>query len=163
VRIGAAHHGDFLALEIRNLGDGAVLGGDQRRPFRPRIDIDRLDRIAVDPGDEGGGAGGRPEIDRSGIEELQRVGRAVGLHPHDLDAVLGEFLLQDALVLEQHGDRVVGRPIDIDFLGVVSGGKWRGGKKRERQRRGEQGAAGKFGHDDLHALNLGRVARAEAG
>src|SRR5262249_45415404 len=152
VRISAAHHRDFLALKVRNLVDGARLGGDERRPFRPRIDVDRLDRIAVDSRDEGGGAGGRTEIDRSGVEELQRVARAVGLHPNHLDAVLGEFLLEEAFVLEQHRHRVVGRPIDVDFLGIVGGGELRARQHGERERAGQKRTAGQLGHDDLHAF-----------
>jgi len=156
VRIGAAHHRDFLALEVRDLVDGAVLGGDQRGPFGPRIDVDRLDRIAVDPGDEGGRAGGRSEVDRSGVEELERIGRAVGLHPNNFDAVLGELLLEEAFVLEQHRHRVIGRPVDVDFLGIVGGAELRARQQGERERGGEKRTAGQFGHDDLHALNLDR-------
>ena len=81
VRIGAAHHRDLLALEVLDLGDLAVLGGDQRGPFRPRIDVDRLDRIAVDLGDQRRGARGRAEVDRAGVEELQRIAGRDGLHP----------------------------------------------------------------------------------
>ena len=138
VRIGAAHHSHFLALEIGNLTDAAVLGGDEGGPFRPRIDVYRLDRIAVDPGDERGGAGGRTEIDGASVEKLQRIRRTVGLHPHDLDAVLGEFLLQVAFVLEQHRDRIVGRPVDVDLLGIVGGAHPRGRNEAERQHCGKQ-------------------------
>ena len=133
VRVGAAGHRDPLALEILDLGDLRILGGDQRGPLRPRIDIDRLDRIAVDLGEQRRRARGRAEVDRAGVEELQRLVGAERLHPADADAVLGEFLFQQALVLEHHGDRVVGRPVDADFLRLV------GGEARGRQQAGQQG------------------------
>ena len=50
----------------------------------------------------------------------------------DLDAVLGEFLLEQALFLEQHRHRVVGRPVDADFLRLV------GAEARGRQQAGQQ-------------------------
>ena len=139
VRIGAAGDCDPLALELRDRRDRGVLAGDERRPLGPRIDVDRLDRIAVDLAHEGGGAGGRAEIDRVGAEEFQRLVRAERLHPADLDAVLGEFLLEQALILEHHRDRVVGRPVDADFARLVGGvgadtrqqaGRKRGGEDR---------------------------------
>ena len=73
MRIGAARHRDALALEVGDGLDRAVPHGDQRRPFGARIDVDRLDRIAVDLADQRGGAGGRAEIERAGVEELQRL------------------------------------------------------------------------------------------
>ena len=152
VRIGAAHHGNLLALEVGNLRDFRILRRHQRGPFRPRIDVDRLDRVAVDPGDERGRAGGRTEIDRSGVEELERIGRAVGLHPNDLDAVLGELLLQQAFILEQHRHRVIGRPVDVNFLGIVGGAERRARQQGERERAADKRTARKFGHDDLHAF-----------
>ena len=116
VRIGAAGHRDALALEVGDGGDLGILGRDQRGPFRARIDIDRLDRIAVDLGDQRRGARGRAEIDRAGVEEFERLVGAGRLHPDDGDAVLGEFLFQQALLLEDHRHRIVGRPVDMDFL-----------------------------------------------
>jgi hypothetical protein len=64
------------------------------------------------------------------------------LHPHDLDAVLGELLLDEALLLEQHRYRVVGRPVDVDLLGIVGGAKLRGGNEREGEHTGRQQTAG---------------------
>ena len=110
-----------LPLRSSILAIVRVLAGDQRGPFRPRIDVDRLDRIAVDLGDQRRRARGRAEVDRAGVEEFQRLVGAERLHPADADAVLGEFLLQQALFLEHHRDRIVGRPVDADFLGLVGG------------------------------------------
>ena len=128
VRIGAARHRDALALEIGDGGDLGILAGHQRGPFGARIDIDRLDRVAVDPGDQCRRARGRSEIDRAGVEELERLVGAGRLHPDHADAVLGEFLLQQSLLLEDHRHRVVGRPVDPDLLGRV-GGKGRAGQQ----------------------------------
>jgi hypothetical protein len=119
VRVGATGDGDALALQILDLRDGRVLAGDERGPFRPRIDVDRLDRIAVDLGDERSRASARAKIDRAGVEELERLVGAERLHPADADAVLGEFFLEEAFVLQQHRHRIVGRPVDIDGLGLV--------------------------------------------
>jgi hypothetical protein len=116
VRVGAAGYGDALALEVGDLGDAGVLAGDERRPFGPRIDVDRLDRVAVDLGDERRRARRRAEIDRAGVEELECLVRAERLHPSDGDAVLLECLLQEALLLEHEADRIVGREIEPDLL-----------------------------------------------
>ena len=140
VRIGAARHRDALALEVLDLGDRGVLARHQRGPFRARIDVDRLDRIAVDLGDQRRRARGRAEIDRAGVEEFQRLVGAERLHPADRDAVLGEFLLEQALLLEHHRDRIVGRPVDADFLRLV-GGEQRGRQQADEQRGAKQGAS----------------------
>ena len=58
VRIGTARHRDALALEVGDSSDPGVLGGDQRGPFGARIDINRLDRVAVDLGNQRRGTGG---------------------------------------------------------------------------------------------------------
>ncbi len=121
VRIGAAGDGDALALEVLDLLDRRVLAGDERGPFRLRIDIDRLDRIAVDLADQRRCAGRRAEVDRAGVEELQRLVGAERLHPADADAVLGELLFEQAFLLEHHRHRVVGRPVDVDGRGLVGG------------------------------------------
>ncbi len=116
VRIGAAGDGDALALEVLDLGDARVLAGDEGRPFGPRIDVDRLDRVAVDLADQRRGAGRRAEIERAGIEEFERLVGAERLHPAHRDAVLGELALEDALVLEDEADRVIGGIVDAEFL-----------------------------------------------
>src|SRR5262249_45165893 len=72
-----------------------------------------------------------------------------------LDAVLGELLLEEAFILEQHRHRVVSRPVDVDLLGIFGGTKPRGGKECECKRAGPQQTAGEYCHDDLHALHLG--------
>ena len=140
VRIGAARHRDALALEVGDACDLGILGRDQRGPFGPRIDIDRLDRVAVDLGDQRRRARGRAEIDRAGVEEFQRLVGAGRLHPDDADAVLGEFLFQQALLLEDHRDRIVGRPVDADFLERV-GGEGRAGQQRRDRDDGSQARA----------------------
>ena len=119
VRIGAARHRDALALEIGDRCDLGILARHQRGPFGPRIDIDRLDRVAVDLGDQRRRARGRAEIDRAGVEEFERLVGAGRLHPDDADAVLGEFLFQKPLLLEDHRHRIVGRPVDANFLECI--------------------------------------------
>ena len=84
VRVGAAGDGDALALQVGDLGDARVLAGDERRPFRARIGVDRLDRVAVDPREKGRGARRGAEIDGAGVEELQRLVGAERLHPAHL-------------------------------------------------------------------------------
>ena len=133
VRIGAAGHRDALALEVGDRCDLGILGRHQRGPFGTRIDIDRLDRVAVDLGDQRRRARGRAEIDRAGIEEFERLVGTGRLHPDDADAVLGEFLFQQSLLLEDHRDRIIGRPVDMDFLERV-GGKCRRRAARSRPR-----------------------------
>ena len=121
VRIGAARHRDALAFQIGDGCDPGILGRDQRGPFRTRINVDRLDRIAVDPGDQRRRARGRAEIDRAGIEELERLVGTGRLHPDDADAVLGEFLFQESVLLQDHRHRIVGRPVDVNFLQRIGG------------------------------------------
>ena len=125
VRIGAAGDRDALALEVLDLGDAGILAGDQRRPFGARIDVDRLDRVAVDLADQGRGAGRGAEIERAGIEEFERLVGAEGLDPAHRDAVLRERLLEDALVLEDEADRVVGGVVDADLLRPARRRWWR--------------------------------------
>ena len=139
VRIGAARHRDALALEVGDARDLGILAGHQRGPFGARIDIDRLDRIAVDLGDQRRGARARAEIDRAGVEEFQRLVGARRLHPDDADAVLGEFLFQQSLLLEDHRHRIVGRPVDTDFLERV-GGEGGAGQQRGNGDGGREGA-----------------------
>ena len=64
VRIGAARHRDALAFQVLDLRDQGVLAGDERGPLRAREHIDRLDRIAVDLGDQRRRTRGRAEVDR---------------------------------------------------------------------------------------------------
>src|SRR3712207_9188425 len=66
-----------------------------RSPFRPGIDVDRLDRVAVDLADEGGRARRRAEIQGARIEEFERLVGAERLHPAHGDAVLLQSLLQE--------------------------------------------------------------------
>ena len=119
VRIGAAGDRDALALEIGDRRDLGVLARHQRGPFGARIDIDRLDRVAVDLRHQRRRACGRAEIDRAGVEEFQRLVGPGRLHPDDIDAVLGEFLFQEPLLLEHHRHRIVGRPVDANFLQCI--------------------------------------------
>jgi hypothetical protein len=49
--------------------------------------------------------------------------RVTSADPADADAVLLEFFFEEALVLEHHGDRIVGRPIDTDFRGLPGGAR----------------------------------------
>jgi hypothetical protein len=113
--VGAPSDGDALALELGDLGNSGILAGDEGRPFRPRVDIDRLDRVAVDPGDQGGGASGGAEVDRGGVEELQGLVRAERLHPSDGNAILLELLLENFLLFQHQADGIVGGEIDPDF------------------------------------------------
>jgi hypothetical protein len=135
VRIGAAGHRDAFALEIRNACDLGVFAGHQRGPFGARIDIDRLDRVAVDFGDQRRRARGRSEIDRAGVEEFERLVGTGRLHPDDSNAVLGKFLFQQALLLEDHRHRIVGRPVDANFLERVGGKRRTGQQGRDRDDR----------------------------
>jgi hypothetical protein len=59
--------------------------------------------------------------------------------------------LEQALVLEQDGDWIVGGPIDADFLGLVGSPERRAGKERDQQSESEQRTPRDFGHDQLHA------------
>ena len=119
VRVGATRHSDALALQIRNLRDLGIFAGHQRGPFGARIDVNRLDRIAVDLRDQRGRACGRSEVDRASIEKLKRLVRTRRLHPDDLDSVLLEFLFEQSLFFQDDGDRVVSRPIDSNLLGRI--------------------------------------------
>ena len=130
VRIGAARHRDALALEILDLVDRRILARYQSCPFRTRIDVDRFDRIAVDLAEESGGARRRAEIDRTGIQEFQRLVGAERLYPAHADAVFGEFLFQKRLLLKHHGDRIIGRPVDADFRRLIGGA----GEPRQAER-----------------------------
>src|ERR1017187_4444736 len=85
-------------------------------PFRARKDIDRLDRVAVDLGDQRRGTRGGTEIDRSGVEELERLVGTGRLHPDDADAVLGEFLFEEPLLLQHHRPRIEGGQAEMNFL-----------------------------------------------
>src|SRR5262249_16889207 len=144
-------HVVLLALEALDLVDLAVLGGNERSPLRLRVDVDRLDRIAVDARDERGGAGARAEIDRASVEELQRVARRDRLHPAHRDAVLGQLPLHVALLLEQHRGRVVGRPVDADLFGVLGGFERGARNQSEGEHPREQNGPGMNGHDGTSA------------
>src|SRR5262249_38229983 len=65
MRVGAAGYRYALALEVGDRRDRAVLAGHQRGPFGAGIDVDRLDRIAIDPADKRGRTGSRAEIERA--------------------------------------------------------------------------------------------------
>src|SRR5207253_7581365 len=65
------------------------------------------------------GAGGRADVDRAGIEEFERLVGAERLHPAHADAVLGERLLDQPLLLEDERERIVGREVEADLA-------WRG-------------------------------------
>ena len=134
VRVGAARHRDALALEVGDGLDRAVALGHQRRPFGARIDVDRLDRVAVDLADQRGGAGRRSEIERTRVEEFERLVGAGRQHPADGDAILLELLLEQALVLQHEADGIVGRPVDANFLHLRLGAGH--GRCRERQAQG---------------------------
>jgi hypothetical protein len=69
------------------------------------------------PADQRRGAGGGAEIDRTGVEEFECLVRSQRLYPADGDAFATEFLLQQPLLFQDHRNRIVGRPIDTDFLG----------------------------------------------
>ena len=109
-------HRDALALEVGGLGDAAVLAGHQCRPFRTREYVDRLDRVAVDPGEQSRGPRRGPEIDGAAIKEFQRLVGAQRLGPAHLDALVLQGLFQETLVLEDQAHRVVGCPIEADLL-----------------------------------------------
>ena len=152
VRVGAACHRDALALEIGDLGDRRILARHKRRPLGAGIDVDRLDRVAVDLADEGGGAGRRAQVDRAGAEKFERLVGAERLHPHDGYAILAELLLQELFLLQHHRHRIIGRPVDADLLRLVGGAEPRARQQGERERAGEKRTARKSGHDDLHAF-----------
>src|SRR5262249_30002024 len=67
-------------------------------------------------------------------------------------AVRGGRGLGGACGGEQEREGVIGRPVDVDFLGIVGGAELRARQQGERERSGEKRAAGQFGHDDLHAF-----------
>jgi hypothetical protein len=69
MRIGAARDGDALTFQIGDSADRATLRGDERRPFRPRVDVDGPDRIAADAGQQRGRTRGRAKIDAAGIQD----------------------------------------------------------------------------------------------
>src|SRR5450631_2006698 len=92
--------------------------------------------IAVDPGDQRRGTRGRAEIDRTGIEKFERLVGTGRLHPDDADAVLGEFLLEQSLLLEDHRHRIICRPIDMNFLERVGGAGATGHQRRDGNDRG---------------------------
>ncbi len=115
MRIGAAGHGDPLASEIRHGLDRRLLAGDERRPLRLRIDIHGLDGIAVDAADQGGGTRRGAEIEAAGIEELEGLVAAEAEHPAHRDAVLLEFHLEPALLLEHEAHRVVIGVVHMEF------------------------------------------------
>ena len=119
VRVGAAGHSDALALQVLDSVDRAVGLGDQRGPFRAGVDVDRADRVAIDTGDQGSCASGGSEIDGAGVEELQRLVRPLRLDPADLNLIRRERLLERALLFEDEADRIVGRPVDGDRIGLV--------------------------------------------
>jgi hypothetical protein len=116
VRVGAARNRDALALEVLDLGDRAVLAGDERGPLGARVDVDGLDGVAVDPADERRRAGSRAEVDGAGVEELERLVGAERLDPAHADAVLRKLLLEEALVLQEKPDGIVGGVVDADLL-----------------------------------------------
>src|SRR3546814_6393843 len=92
------------------------------------IDIDRLDRQPAGTADQGGAAGRRAEVDRTGAQELERLVGAEREHPTDLGAVGGELLFEPALVLQQDGDGIVVGPVDADGLGRLFGGEGKIGR-----------------------------------
>ncbi len=145
VRIGAARHRDALALQIGHRLDRVGLG-DKRRPFRPGIDADALHRIAIDAGDERSRTGGRAEIQRAGIEKFQRLVGAQRLDPADGDAILLELLLDQAAILDEQADRIVGRVVDADFgqFGCGLGQRRRAGDSKGGGGDGQNRAAGKL-------------------
>ena len=85
------------------------------------------------------------------------------MHPTNADAVLGKFFFQQALVLEHHRDRIVGRPIDADFRRLVGGtGRAAESKRCNRCKRCAGGACQDFAamkHDDLQICFFHRSAR----
>jgi hypothetical protein len=71
--------------------------------------------------------------------------------------------IEEALVLEHHRDRIVGRPVDADLLGLV--GRTADGRRRQGGGgKSKNATSGKQGHDDfqretapasLHAHTIG--------
>src|SRR3546814_10443700 len=72
VRVGAAGDRDALAHKVGDRLDVAVRAGNEGGPLRLGIDIDRLDRQPAGTADQGGAAGRRAEVDRTGAQELER-------------------------------------------------------------------------------------------
>src|SRR5690606_15668915 len=93
-------------------GDARILAGHQRGPLRLGIDVDRLDRQAAGLPNHRRCTGSRTEIYGPAAQELERLVRAVGENPPDLNPFLGKLLLQPTLVFEQDADRIVVGPVN---------------------------------------------------
>ena len=155
VRIGAAGNRDPSALEIGDIGDLAVFAGDQRGPFGARENADGLDRIAVDLADQSGRAGGRANVERTGIEEFERLVGAGRKNPADVDLVLLEFLFEKLLLADDQRERIIGGVIDADFRDLRKS-RGRGGNG-ERKARGNGLATGESEHGSILRNGPGAV------
>ena len=131
VRVSAARDRDLQALQLLDLGDPGIFADDQRGPFGTREHADGLHRIAVDARDQRGSTGRRANVERTGIEEFERLVGARRKHPADCDLVGGKFLLEKLLLLDDQRQRIVGGVIDADFAHLREGGGGGGEAKRE--------------------------------
>src|SRR3546814_19163732 len=82
--------------------------------------------------DQGGAAGRRAEVDRTGAQELESLVGAERENPTDLGAVSGELLFEPALVLQQDGDGIVVGQVDAEGLGRLFGREIGRGSDGER-------------------------------
>jgi hypothetical protein len=151
VGVGAARHRDALAAKILDLMDGRILEGDERGPFRLRVDVDGLDRHAVRLAEERGGAGRGAEIDAVAVQEFERLVAAETQHPFDLGAVLRELLLHPAFVAEYETHRAVIGPVDAQRRNLVggTGGREPGSGRRNEGQRDDKGARKQKPHDPI--------------
>ncbi len=113
IRIGAFGGGYFLAFELGNRLQGRILAHHQCCPFRPAVDIHRLDRAAVGPGQHRRQAGRRSEVDAATVQVLQRAVAALAQHPGDFR--LRQGFLQPAKMLEREADRRIVGVVQADF------------------------------------------------
>ncbi len=80
-----------------------------------RVNVDRLDGVAVQPGEESRRAGRGAEIDGRCVQKLKGLVGPERLNPNDGDALFLEGFLEDFMVLEDKAQRIVRRVIDTNF------------------------------------------------
>eukprot|EP01022_Parablepharisma_sp_SALTPOND_P036530 TRINITY_DN997_c0_g1_i1.p2 TRINITY_DN997_c0_g1~~TRINITY_DN997_c0_g1_i1.p2 ORF type:complete len:956 (+),score=359.07 TRINITY_DN997_c0_g1_i1:4487-7354(+) len=155
VGIGPLGGGNLLALELGDGLDRRILGHGQRGPFGTRIDVDRLDRIAIGACQQGRQAGGAAEVDAVAVEVFEGAVAALAQDPLDLGALRLEIVFQPAELAQHQAGRRIGGVVETDDLGRLGCARAQG--RRTQHGRAERGRRQAEEVSALHGVRSCRV------